>query len=255
MAFSGGVFSLIAGNPVTTATVISSSWANDTLTDIATNGLSVCLLKDGSQTVTANIPMAGFKFTGLGAGNASGNSIRYEQVNGVVTTAGDLLYATAAGTLARLAIGTAGQVLQTNSGATAPQWASIGSGSTTFLAADVALSDIATYFSGPNTGSIGASGQKWLIMGVATCVDTAGAATFAVRLWNGSAAIADNSSASTAANLQVAIPIHAIVTLSAATTFTLQAKDATATTGALSTSGSASAAANLATSITAIRLT
>lgn len=80
MPFSGGSFSLYAtGNPVVTGTTISSSWANDTLTDIAT-GLSTCVLKDGSQTVTANIPMAGFKFTGLGAGSATGNSVRYEQV-------------------------------------------------------------------------------------------------------------------------------------------------------------------------------
>jgi len=41
----------------------------------------------------------------------------------VVTTAGDLLYATAADTVTRLGIGTAGQVLTVNSGATAPQWA------------------------------------------------------------------------------------------------------------------------------------
>lgn len=40
----------------------------------------------------------------------------------LVTTAGDTVYATAADTLARLGIGTAGQVLTVNSGATAPEW-------------------------------------------------------------------------------------------------------------------------------------
>lgn len=40
----------------------------------------------------------------------------------LITTAGDLLYGTAADTLARLGIGTAGQVLTVNSGATAPEW-------------------------------------------------------------------------------------------------------------------------------------
>src|SRR5690349_24946061 len=105
MPFSSGTFSLYTpGNPVVSGTTIASSWAQNTLNDIAT-GLTTCLLKDGSQTVTANLPMSGFKFTGLGAGTASGNSLRYEQVNGVVTTAGDVLYATAAGTLARLGIG------------------------------------------------------------------------------------------------------------------------------------------------------
>lgn len=40
-------------------------------------------------------------------------------------TAGDILYATGATTLAKLGIGTAGQVLRTNGGATAPEWATI----------------------------------------------------------------------------------------------------------------------------------
>jgi len=39
-----------------------------------------------------------------------------------LTTTGDMLYASAANTPARLGIGTAGQVLKVNSGATAPEW-------------------------------------------------------------------------------------------------------------------------------------
>jgi hypothetical protein len=46
----------------------------------------------------------------------------------LITTAGDLLYGTAADTVARLGIGTAGQVLQVNSGATAPEWATAAAG-------------------------------------------------------------------------------------------------------------------------------
>ena len=46
-----------------------------------------------------------------------GNVVGY-----VVTTAGDIIIATASRTLARLGIGTAGQVLAVNSGATAPEW-------------------------------------------------------------------------------------------------------------------------------------
>ncbi len=78
MPFSSGVFSLAAGNPVVTSTTISSTWANNTMSDLAT-GLSSCVLKDGTQTITANIPMSSFKFTGLGAGSAAGDSLRYEQ--------------------------------------------------------------------------------------------------------------------------------------------------------------------------------
>ena len=53
----------------------------------------------------------------------------------LITTAGDLLYGTAADTVARLGIGTAGQVLKVNSGATAPEWgAAAGGGGYTQLA-------------------------------------------------------------------------------------------------------------------------
>ena len=79
MPYSSGTFSLVSGNPVTTGTTISSTWANNTLNDIA-SGLSTCLLKDGTQTVTANIPMSSFKFTGLAAGSAAGDSLRYQQL-------------------------------------------------------------------------------------------------------------------------------------------------------------------------------
>jgi hypothetical protein len=45
-----------------------------------------------------------------------------DPVADVITTAGDLIYGTAADTVARLGIGTASQVLAVNSGATAPEW-------------------------------------------------------------------------------------------------------------------------------------
>ena len=44
---------------------------------------------------------------------------------GIVTTQGDMVYATAANTLARLAKGTSLQQLRMNTGATAPEWATI----------------------------------------------------------------------------------------------------------------------------------
>jgi len=80
MAFSSGTFSLYTpGNPVVTGTTIASSWANNTLDDIAT-GLTTCLLKDGTQTVTANIPFAGFRLTGIGAATAVADAIQAQQV-------------------------------------------------------------------------------------------------------------------------------------------------------------------------------
>lgn len=80
MAFNGsGTFNLVAGNPVVTGTTISSTWANNTLSDIAT-GLSTVITKDGQTTPTANIPLAGYKLTGSGAATANGDLVRYEQV-------------------------------------------------------------------------------------------------------------------------------------------------------------------------------
>jgi hypothetical protein len=68
------------------------------------------------------------------------------------TTAGDIDYYTTSTAKARVGIGTAGQVLQVNSGATAPEWATPSSGgmtlisTTTLTGASVTLSSIpATY--------------------------------------------------------------------------------------------------------------
>jgi hypothetical protein len=47
-----------------------------------------------------------------------------------MTTTGDTIYSSSGSTPARLGIGTAGQVLQVNSGATAPEWATISSSAT-----------------------------------------------------------------------------------------------------------------------------
>lgn len=73
-------------------------------------GLSTCLLKDGTQIVTANIPMGGFKFTGLAAGSGAGDSVRYEQVV--------LLSAAANQTITRSAAGTTLTLESTDAGAT-----------------------------------------------------------------------------------------------------------------------------------------
>jgi hypothetical protein len=53
-----------------------------------------------------------------------------------MTTTGDTIYSSSGSTPARLGIGTAGQVLQVNSGATAPEWATPASG-LTFVGASV----------------------------------------------------------------------------------------------------------------------
>jgi hypothetical protein len=62
----------------------------------------------------------------------------------LVDAAGDLIYATANDTPARLAIGTAGQVLKVNSGATAPEWGAAGGASGMTLISKTTYSSVAS---------------------------------------------------------------------------------------------------------------
>jgi len=66
MARNGsGTYSLPAGNPVTTGTTISSTWANSTLSDLGT-AMTASIAYDGQTTPIANLPMGGNKHTGVG---------------------------------------------------------------------------------------------------------------------------------------------------------------------------------------------
>lgn len=75
----------------------------------------------------ADFSMNSHKITNVTAGTTTGNAATYEQTPAsILTTQGDMLYASSANTPARLAKGTAFQILRTNSGATAPEWVSGG---------------------------------------------------------------------------------------------------------------------------------
>lgn len=66
MARNGaGTYTLPAGNPVTTGTTISSSWANNTLNDMA-SALTTSLAYDGQTSPVSNLPMATYAHTGVG---------------------------------------------------------------------------------------------------------------------------------------------------------------------------------------------
>jgi microcystin-dependent protein len=66
MARNGaGTYTLPAGNPVTTGTTISSSWANNTLNDIASS-LTASIAYDGQTSPVANLPMATYAHTNVG---------------------------------------------------------------------------------------------------------------------------------------------------------------------------------------------
>lgn len=64
-----GTYNLPAGNPVVTGNTISSSWANTTLSDIA-SALTGSIAADGQTTPTANLVMGTYAHTGVGNATA-----------------------------------------------------------------------------------------------------------------------------------------------------------------------------------------
>jgi hypothetical protein len=74
-----GTYTLPAGNPVVTGTTISSTWANNTLTDIAT-ALTGSLSADGQTTATGALQMGNNKITGLANGTVSTDAATFGQI-------------------------------------------------------------------------------------------------------------------------------------------------------------------------------
>ena len=107
MSYNGsGVFNInTSGQPVVTGTVISSTAFNALTADLAT-GLTTALTKDGQTTPTANIPMGGFKITGIAAATTLGDALSYGRAATVSTltnsalTSGRVTFASTSGLLA-----------------------------------------------------------------------------------------------------------------------------------------------------------
>ena len=74
-----GIYSLPAGNPVTSGTAISSTVQNNTTSDIAT-ALTGSLASDGQTVPTANLPMGGFKHTNAADGSNLADYATVKQV-------------------------------------------------------------------------------------------------------------------------------------------------------------------------------
>jgi hypothetical protein len=111
------------------ATTTNYSWTTPDDTDLVKDGASAI------RTLGSAIDTTVF--------NNAGAAIQ----KSIVDAAGDLIYATADDTPARLAIGTAGQVLQVNSGATAPEWAAPATGGGMTLISTITLSGATNVFS------------------------------------------------------------------------------------------------------------
>lgn len=82
-----GTYSLPAGNPVSSGSVISSSWANSTLSDIAT-ALTGSIASDGQTPITGALNMTNNKITNLATGTALTDAANVEQVTTEVDITG-----------------------------------------------------------------------------------------------------------------------------------------------------------------------
>ena len=110
-----------------TANGIEGRSATEVKTDLSLNNVENTALSTWAGT--ANITTLGTIATGTWSGTAVAET--KGGTNQTTYTQGDILYASASNTLAKLGKGTAGQVLTMNSGATLPEWASAASGSDT----------------------------------------------------------------------------------------------------------------------------
>lgn len=250
MPFSSGTYTLPTNSfaqPVA-STTINSTDATSLWADFVT-AFSTCVLKDGTQTITANLPMAGFKLTGLGSGSATGNSLRYEQLftAGTVTLLGALSLPSTLG-VTGVATFTAQPIVSSLTASrgiasdASKGLVSLAAPAQTFLGSDVLLNNASNYFDIVNTGSIGAAGQTWKITSVALCTDTSAAANVLHRIWDGTTVYAETNTGISGAGAQSPSTLVAIVTLAAAATFRQSAKDLSSTSGKVLTTGNSGTA-------------
>lgn len=191
-----GTYTLPAGNPVVTGTAISSTWANNTLADMAT-ALSGSISADGQTVVTGNLQMNSNKLTGLAVGTVNGDSVEYSQLVGLLvnpTLSGDVTMSGTAfvlipkGTTAqRPSVPVAGEMrynTDTNQfeGYANGVWGQLGGGATgaggdqVFVENGVTVTQSYTLSTNKNAESVGPitinatktvtvpSGQRWVIL-------------------------------------------------------------------------------------------
>ena len=92
-----GVYTLVSGNPVVTGTVITSTWANNTLTDIA-SALTDSVAADGQTPMTGDLDLNTNKVVNLEPATVAGNAVEYSQFVNATTTSVNITGGTINGT-------------------------------------------------------------------------------------------------------------------------------------------------------------
>ena len=187
-----GVYSLPAGNPVVTNTTISSTWANNTLTDIA-SALTDSVAADGQTPMTGNLDLNTNKIVNLVAGSVAGDAIEFAQFktptftgNVTMTSTGFALIP--AGTTAERPVSPANGQIRYNTttsqfeGYQGGAWGQLGGGATggggdeVFVENSTTITTSYTLTTGKNASSVGPitinagatvtvpSGQRWVVL-------------------------------------------------------------------------------------------
>lgn len=151
-----GTYSLPSGNPVVTGTTISSTTHNTTMSDIAT-ALTTSIASDGQTTPTANLPMGGYKHTGVANGSsrtdyASLGQIQDSTAQLVTVTGTDTIVATSSPAVTAYATGQTFRFVSAgaNTGAATFNLNSLGAksitklGTTALVAGDIPASSVVT---------------------------------------------------------------------------------------------------------------
>ena len=187
-----GTYSLPAGNPVVTGTVISTTWANNTMNDIA-SALTGSVASDGQTPMTGPLNMNSNKVTNLTAGSINGDAVNFAQFstptftgNVTCTSTGYILIP--AGTTSERAVSPSNGQIRYNTtysqfeGYKGGAWGQLGGGATggggdeVFVENGVTVTTNYTLSANKNASSVGPitidsgatvtipSGQRWVVL-------------------------------------------------------------------------------------------
>ena len=98
------------------------------------------------------------------------------------------------------------------------------------IAAPVSLNDTGAFFDGP---SVSLTPGTWLLVGSVGLIDSAGAANFLVKLWDGTNEESAGQATSAGVNNTAQITLSGIVTVTTTTAWKISARDATSTSGTM----------------------